>query len=402
MIKLIKYFLTMLPIVVLVFSAQLRAEDAKPIELLLDHDQWDEVDLTFPNSIPEAMVDPTNPRWTSLADEDKKSEIRRISESVGRLKVWTPDGIRKCTAFLVSENLAMTNNHCIPGKNGDAIRAKIEMGYYRLLSPIRAFKVNPIPIAREIGADFAIVHVEGSPGKKYGFLQMAETFVQSGSDLKIIHHPGGKPKKISQEDCFAGKTKGLKYDHFRHSCDTIGGSSGSPILNEENLVVGIHHSGVPSLQIAAINLGTLAPRLKVKLAAVSAIEENTNIQVDPSQAFPTGFLASIQAQAICVALGGDTVNRANPNAASLSGWISAVPRQCDPLTVSCDQICANMGQSAKDGQRKNASTNLCIDSLHIYDDEPSTESGVPGLKTYRYRSCTTGGCGPNYCCCGSF
>jgi hypothetical protein len=107
--------------------------------------------------------------------------------------------------------------------------------------------------------------------------------------------------------------------------------------------------------------------------------------------FRTSLLVQLQAQAACAAIG-------NP---SVRGWVSAVPRQCDPNGATCATICANVGQRASDSQRQNAGSQSCFNALHIYTNNPSTELGAPGLKTYVYNSCGNTGCGPNFCCCES-
>lgn len=107
---------------------------------------------------------------------------------------------------------------------------------------------------------------------------------------------------------------------------------------------------------------------------------------------PLGVLEQMQAQAICTAISPTSVS-----------WISAVRRKCDNTVVAtCEQICANLGTTAPDYQRRNAGTQSCINSIHIYSEpDISTVDFVPGLKTHRYNSCTNTQCGPNYCCCES-
>lgn len=105
---------------------------------------------------------------------------------------------------------------------------------------------------------------------------------------------------------------------------------------------------------------------------------------------PQGVLGQIQAQAACIG-----------ESDQLSGWITAVPRQCDEQTVSCTEICAGTNRSSNDGQLRNATVRQCFNALHIYRNSISAVSGVPGFKTYKYESCASGGCGPNYCCCHS-
>mmetsp|Transcript_63427 Transcript_63427/g.150315 ORF Transcript_63427/g.150315 Transcript_63427/m.150315 type:complete len:104 (+) Transcript_63427:188-499(+) len=93
-----------------------------------------------------------------------------------------------------------------------------------------------------------------------------------------------------------------------------------------------------------------------------------------------------EAQATCTALAPHGKN----------GWVYAVKRVCGEAR-NCEQVCGDLSESqAKGSGYKNLS---CLNSLHIYGNQPWTSYDKVGLKTYRYNSCKSGGCGPNYCCC---
>lgn len=96
--------------------------------------------------------------------------------------------------------------------------------------------------------------------------------------------------------------------------------------------------------------------------------------------------SQLHAQATCAGLEGNT------------GWVSAVPRNCQS-GQTCNSICAKIGSTAPDSQRKNAGSHYCINSLHIYNQALSKGNHIPGLKTYKYNSCRVTSCGPNFCCC---
>lgn len=108
-----------------------------------------------------------------------------------------------------------------------------------------SFPVLELTEYRLGGLDFAIVRlgVNGAgafPGDKYGTLSIAAADLTTpGAMLCVIQHPNGDPKKIEAgplRDNIGGR---ITYS----SIDTLGGSSGSPILSATGELVGVHTNG---------------------------------------------------------------------------------------------------------------------------------------------------------------
>jgi V8-like Glu-specific endopeptidase len=171
------------------------------------------------------------------------------------LKIRRSNGIALCTGFLVGDGLMMTNNHCI-SDDGLAIEATIEMGYYSRSGVLDRFTVNPTPLLTSSEYDVSLLSVEGSPSTIWGKVSFNPRPINQGEELFIVHHPGGQPKKISRVGCFSGPDQTAEQGWFLHQCDTIGGSSGSPVFDISGNVVGIHHRGTPDRGRDAYNQGT--------------------------------------------------------------------------------------------------------------------------------------------------
>lgn len=133
---------------------------------------------------------------------------------------------------------------------------------------------------------------------------------------------------------------------------------------------------------------------------ISTVAENTDVSetidglVESSKSAEwsnLGVMGRIQAQASCTAI---------TDSRGLSGWVTAVVRQCGENLPTCDQICARVSTS-QDGQLSSARNHRAISALHIYGNEPRSDTNIAGLKTYSYGQGGTSanGCGPNYCCC---
>lgn len=184
--------------------------------------------------------------------------ISKASPSVAKL-IFTKDGKpHNCTGFLIANDLLMTNHHCVP--TADICRTTVAVFGYeydaeRRLQNGQQYRCASVKASNR-PYDFAVLELKASqslgsaPGRKagedWGVLPIEGTDPQSGQDLIIIQHPSGYPKLVSVQDCNVvepvadGRAEG---SDFSHLCDTYGGSSGSPILNAEGRVVGLHHFG---------------------------------------------------------------------------------------------------------------------------------------------------------------
>ncbi len=100
---------------------------------------------------------------------------------------------------------------------------------------------------------------------------------QNNDELVVIEHPAGEVKQASILDC---RVEGASLDgvsqggtDFGHRCDTLGGSSGSPVM-KGGKVSGLHHLGIdPSGSILvnrAVKVSLLLSDIKSKAPSVAA------------------------------------------------------------------------------------------------------------------------------------
>lgn len=148
------------------------------------------------------------------------------------------------TGFLVSSSLLITAHHVIetPDQAAQAVvRFNYEqdsLGRPRRLVEYRAkpkgtFRTTP-------GLDYSLVELVGEPGKRWGSLPLRPRDVKSGDRANIIQHPGGRPKEISFQNNFV---EYVGRNVVQYVTSTEQGSSGSPVLDDEWQVVGLHHAG---------------------------------------------------------------------------------------------------------------------------------------------------------------
>lgn len=211
------------------------------------------------------------------------ADFRKLGLGVGMLQIVHDAGENPCTAFLVDETHLLTNHHCIPGVLEDprigATKLHSLTWIAGFVEPGRAdeaqrFTVNPEPVETSAELDYTILEVTGVPIDRFPPLPLTDRAANEGMPYWIIGHPLGKSQHISREGCRAARPpmepapKPQGGDRLRHTCDTLGGNSGSPIIDSSSRqVIGLHNSGdrnvgvnfgIPMAQILA-NTKVLKP-----------------------------------------------------------------------------------------------------------------------------------------------
>ena len=181
-----------------------------------------------------------------------RSALAQFGRSVGRLDVLTDKGIHRCTAFIVSKQYILTNYHCSIGvlENTRLGATRIEAisfvtGYTQTGVEEGTSKYIALPNAVEFSKelDYAVLEVIGNPSAEYGELKLASLAPQSGDPFWIIGHPMGEGQRVSREKCRASEPA-VSVGKLLHTCDTLPGNSGSPVIDVSlRQVVALHHAG---------------------------------------------------------------------------------------------------------------------------------------------------------------
>jgi V8-like Glu-specific endopeptidase len=206
------------------------------------------------------------------------ANVKAWAPSVARLTIMTPLGGAYCTGFLLDDTLMMTNEHCIHDKD-EALSTIAEFGYDTLSSHPDVVRVKEL-LAVDPGLDFAIVRLEKKPPSKYGSVTLEmQSGVLDKAALVVIQHPQGQPKMVSLTECNVHGIDlvgvGNEKTDFGHICDTLPGSSGSPVFAlSSGRVVGLHHLGYPEGSVDPTNQGVrfaeILKELKAQHAPIAA------------------------------------------------------------------------------------------------------------------------------------
>jgi hypothetical protein len=179
--------------------------------------------------------------------------FQRLGRPVARLRFMIQgEGQATCTAFAVGARLILTNQHCITN-DSERDSALVDFHFDSRESRLTELRVTSV-VSTSPELDYALLRLAADPPANTGRLYFAPvswtwSTNPHGHPLFIVQHPNGRPKMVSMADCRldgalrAGVQPGDLSD-FGHQCDTLGGSSGSPVMDfGSGLVVGLHHFG---------------------------------------------------------------------------------------------------------------------------------------------------------------
>jgi V8-like Glu-specific endopeptidase len=174
----------------------------------------------------------------------------------------TVNGQLWCTGTMISADLMLTAGHCFdvdgngwiwPRINGTSTPISSAQGAQEMLvdfdHQLDAFGVPRTPTTVAIsalleyrinGVDFAVVRLASPAGNTFGVTLPTDFAMEVNDAITIIQHPGGQLKKVH-----AGPVTGFGGGMVQYSqADTIGGSSGSGVLNNgSGLIAAVHTNG---------------------------------------------------------------------------------------------------------------------------------------------------------------
>ncbi len=178
---------------------------------------------------------------------------RVASRAVGFAIILTHDEkLARCTGFLLSPQIFMTNHHCVYDEQGEikVTNSRINFDYYDSIKVVKAWKqanhTFKKVIAKDEELDYALLKITPPAGKERVTLKpdLTKETIRGLERVAIIQHPQGRPKTLVRKDTSIRKRTSRR---VRYHADTQQGSSGSPVLSADDLkVVALHYRGVPN------------------------------------------------------------------------------------------------------------------------------------------------------------
>lgn len=210
--------------------------------------------------------------WQNINELSLSDPVRVNSFAIGNLDI--PLYESRCSGFLISPDVLMTNQHCIETQ----IHAWDVSVKFNFLQDVpdnlrQEFKCNEfIGMNKEL--DFALLRCKGRPGELVGYLSLDTEDVLIKDPAYVIQQNCNHKEN---DDCEPYKKVAFgeiqktnvrnKIIRLQHNIDSMAGSSGSPLFSKFNhKVVAIHHAGVTSngvgLKNYAVKMSKIVPAIK--------------------------------------------------------------------------------------------------------------------------------------------
>ena len=182
------------------------------------------------------------------------------SNTVGRVVVRSGSGIviGFGTCSMVSDRLAMTNNHVIANRF-EAANCTVQFNFLETLNgeelSLIEFNFDPDSFFQtDEKLDFTLLAVEAvnSDGVEVKTRGWNPLIAESGKAIvgervNVIQHPNGERQQLALRK---NQIVDVVGDFLHYSSDTERGSSGSPVLNDQWQLAALHHAGVPERNVA--------------------------------------------------------------------------------------------------------------------------------------------------------
>ncbi|WP_163832449.1 PKD domain-containing protein [Spartinivicinus ruber] len=216
----------------------------------------------FPEAVIESLIDSsfstcgTNQRKDAICYKDSFPVEFERTRPVARLVM----GGSLCTAWRVgANNHVFTNNHCMSTQSKVAA-SEVWFNYQRTAcgggNMATTTKVSGKDMLKtDYTLDYTLFSIDNfSAVKSFGYYGLDISEPTNQERIYIAQHGSGNPKELAVEsdkntgnrcrvDVPSANGRGTGTD-LGYLCDTIGGSSGSPVLAADtNKAIGLHHYG---------------------------------------------------------------------------------------------------------------------------------------------------------------
>jgi V8-like Glu-specific endopeptidase len=196
----------------------------------------------FPAEMPDFIYEKVLGTTSNLKNISWLEMGLQKARSVGRIVTEDSYG----TGFLGADGWLYTNHHVLPTAEACA-NSEVQFNYHLDIqgNPVRHFSylLDASTFFTSSALDLSRVKVIDQPEKplaEWGFLEFTTESPKMGEHVTIIQHPDGGRKQVALNE---NKVLGFYSNFIHYTTDTMPGSSGSPVFDDNWKVVGVHHAG---------------------------------------------------------------------------------------------------------------------------------------------------------------
>lgn len=173
---------------------------------------------------------------------------KALTASKSVCRIVLSNGV-KGTGFMTKDGYLFTNYHVLSSEavvNGARAEFNYEIGPDGNIRALTSYELDATGYISSPPSDFDFARVRvkdrsDEPVKQWGGLDIVPDALPAvGDPVTIIQHPGGLDKRIALR---ANEVLDVSKQYVHYSTDTEGGSSGSPVFNNNWQVIAIHHAG---------------------------------------------------------------------------------------------------------------------------------------------------------------
>lgn len=214
-------------------------KEPSSIEILMDR-----YFVYSPPNKEESVISPSD--FKNITNNVTKN-VYDLSKGVVLIQFMDTHGLRYCSGYLIGSEHVLTNEHCVNSvKNCNT--AKVFFDFLDGLLDNTSFeKCEKIEI-KDHSLDYSIIRLENKYTEKVPSITYDTVGLKENNEnFILVQHPGGSPKQYVKDckvffELVRGRKTVEKLD-YKHECDTKGGSSGSPIFDNNMKMVALHHYG---------------------------------------------------------------------------------------------------------------------------------------------------------------
>nr|WP_284507946.1 serine protease [Caballeronia sp. NCTM1] len=213
-------------------------------------------------------------------DFEKNAALKAAANSVAILVFSSgAKAYGSCSGFLIDSTHVITNAHCL-NTESECASTVIIFGYKKVAPDDTRlgtqYRCSQLLTTSQLQSlDIAVLKIQPSAIAPVVPMKLSESFDPNGT-IMMLEHPQGETLKASRQHCaitsaFLRSPTSQHQDDLGHSCDAAKGSSGSPLLDSDGKLIGVHHWGIDSTlgDLADTNRAVRLDKLRAALQQIN-------------------------------------------------------------------------------------------------------------------------------------